>query len=200
MALPRSRPATYDDLNKLPEHVVGEIVGGELFASPRPAAPHAAAASSITGDLNGPFHRRPGGPQGPGGWWILSEPELHLGGDVLVPDLAGWRRERLPRIADTAAFTLAPDWLCEVLSPSTVRLDRLRKLPRYAEAGVAHVWLVDPIARTVEVYQLEGGRWVLLGTHGDETEPVRIPPFSEIAIDLSRWWLDEGEGSPAAGP
>ena len=200
MALPRSRPATYDDLRKLPEHVVGEMVGGELFASPRPAARNAAAASAIGGDLNGPFHRRPGGPQGPGGWWILDEPELHLGGDVLVPDLAGWRRERLPRIADTAAFTLAPDWLCEVLSPSTVRLDRLRKLPRYAEAGVAHAWLVDPIARTVEVLQLEGGRWVLLGTHGDETEPVRIPPFSEIAIDLSRWWLDEGEGSPAAGP
>ena len=191
MALPRSRPATYDDLRKLPEHVVGEIVGGELFASPRPAAPHALASSAIGGDLNGPFGRRPGGPGGPGGWWILDEPELHLGGDVLVPDLAGWRRERLPRIADTIAFTLAPDWLCEVLSPSTARLDRLRKLPRYAEAGVAHVWLVDPIARTVEVYQLEGGRWVLLGPHGDETEPVRIPPFCEIAIDLSRWWLDD---------
>ena len=191
MVLPRSRPATYDDLLKLPEHVVGEIVGGELFASPRPAAPHALASSAIGGDLNGPFGRRPGGPGGPGGWWILDEPELHLGGDVLVPDLAGWRRERLPRIADTIAFTLPPDWLCEVLSPSTARLDRLHKLPRYAEAGVAHAWLVDPIARTVEVLQLEGGRWVLLGTHGDETEPVRIPPFSEIAIDLSRWWLDD---------
>src|SRR5689334_25190870 len=125
---------------------------GELYASPRPAYPHARAAVVLVGKLGGAFDFG----DGPGGWWIYSEPELHFGDDVLVPDLAGWRRERMPRVPRTPAFTLAPDWLCEVLSPSTARLDRAAKLPVYAREGVKHVWLVDPEARMLEVFRLEG--------------------------------------------
>src|SRR6266516_2458818 len=123
----RKGKATYDDLLKLPEHVVGEIIDGELIVSPRPRSRHGYAAHRMSVQLDG---MTPGG-NGPGGWWILPEPELHLHGDVLVPDLAGWRRERMPHLADTPAFELPPDWLCEILSPSTARLDRTKKLPVY---------------------------------------------------------------------
>ena len=121
--------ATYEDVLNAPENKVAEILDGELFLSPRPAPRHAAAASSLGGRVGGPFD---GGIGGPGGWWILDEPELHFGEHVLVPDLAGWRRERMPAIPDVAFFTLAPDWVCEVLSPSTARIDRGEKLPIYA--------------------------------------------------------------------
>ncbi|MEA2625799.1 MAG: hypothetical protein QOD06_1844, partial [Candidatus Binatota bacterium] len=151
------RPVTYADLEALPENVVGEIVDGELFASPRPASPHALAETTIGSDVVSRFHGPPGGADRPGGWWILMEPELHLGQDVLVPDLAGWRRERMPKFPNVAAFTLAPDWLCEVISPSTARLDRSRKMRVYAREGVAHLWLVDPLARILEIYRLENG-------------------------------------------
>jgi Uma2 family endonuclease len=128
--------------------MVAEIVDGELYTSPRPASPHALAASAIGQDL-APFSRRPGSPAGPGGWWILDDPELHFGADVVVPDLAGWRHERMPSIPNVAYFELAPDWLCEVVSPSTGRLDRVRKMPVYGRAGVSHMWLVDPSTRTL---------------------------------------------------
>src|SRR6187402_3256932 len=131
----RRRRATYEDLLQVPEHLVGEIVDGELVTSPRPAAAHARASSSLGGELYGPFDRGRGGP---GGWIILDEPELHLLGHVLVPDLAGWRRERMPELPDAKAFELAPDWACEVLSPSTAKVDRADKVPIYAQAGVSH--------------------------------------------------------------
>src|SRR5438105_1197571 len=131
-------PATYRDLERLPEHVVGELIHGELIVSPRPASPHALAASAIGSDLGGSFHRPPGD-RGPGGWWILDEPELHFGEDVLVPDLAGWRRERMPRVPNVPAFELAPDWICEVVSPSTERVDRSSKMGIYARVKVAHL-------------------------------------------------------------
>src|SRR3990172_867600 len=127
MSQPRRR-ATYDDLMQVPDHLVAEIIDGELVTSPRPASPHAFASSCIGQDL-GPFSRRPGAPGVPGGWWILDEPELHFAEDVLVPDLAAWRHERMPRVPNTAFFTLAPDWVCEVVSPRTGRLDRVRKMP-----------------------------------------------------------------------
>ena len=133
--------ATYDDVLNAPEHKVAEILDGELFLSPRPAPRHAVASSALGMAIGGV---RSTGTGGPGGWWILDEPELHFGDDVVVPDLAGWRRERMPAIPDAAFFTLAPDWVCEVLSPSTERIDRGRKLRIYAEAGVAHAWLVNP--------------------------------------------------------
>ena len=127
------------------------------------------------------------GDGGPGGWWTLDEPELRLGEDVLVPDLAGWRRERLPALPREAAFTVRPDWICEVLSPSTTRNDRTKKLPAYAASGVPHLWLLDPLAQMLEVYELPGGHWSLLAAHGGE-EVVRAVPFEMVALDLKRLW------------
>lgn len=183
---PFDRPATYDDLAALPDNLVAEIVNGELHASPRPASRHARAHSVLGRRIGGPFDDGVGGP---GGWWILDEPELHLGGDVLVPDLAGWRRARMPQYPDAAYFTIAPDWACEILSPSTVQMDRAKKLAIYAREGVAHAWLVDPTAQTLEVLRLERGRWTILAAHGGN-EIVRAEPFGEIELPLSALWAD----------
>jgi Uma2 family endonuclease len=190
MARSKSR-ATYDDLLKLPEHVVGEIIDGELYVSPRPASPHAHAGSVSSADLIGAFHRPPGG-GGPGGWWILYEPELHFGQDVLVPDLAGWRRERMPRIPSVPAFEMTPDWVCEVVSPSTVRVDRGRKIGVYARAQVPHLWIIDPLAHTLEIFRLQRENWILVATHLDDAK-VRAEPFDAVELDLRRWWLDTAE-------
>jgi Uma2 family endonuclease len=178
------KPATYADLEALPGSVVGEIVGGVLHASPRPAGPHTVTASHLGIALGGPFVV---GRDGPGGWFILHEPELHLGEDVLVPDLAGWRRERMPRPPEEVAFTLAPDWACEVLSPSTKALDRKEKLPVYAREGVRHVWLLDPMTRTLEVLGLEGEGYVLLATHSGRAH-VRAEPFEAVELKLAFLW------------
>lgn len=185
MGHPAEKPATYEDLFELPEHLVGEIINGRLVTHPRPAPKHARAYSGLGGELFGPFDR---GRSGPGGWWILDEPEIHLLGDILVPDLAGWRRERMPRLPETAWFDLAPDWLGEILSPCTARVDRAEKLPIYACWGVAHVWLVDPDLRTLEAYANQAGRWVLLTTLKDD--PVSQPPFDAISFSLDRLWAD----------
>jgi hypothetical protein len=183
---PFDRPATYDDLVALPDIVVAEIVDGELHSSPRPAAKHAWTYSSLGSLIGGPFSLGVGGP---GGWWIIDEPELHFGANVIVPDLAGWRRERMPQIPDVAYFTLAPDWVCEILSPSTGELDRTKKLSIYAREGVGHAWLIDPVGRVLEVYGLENGRWSLLGTHiNDET--VRAEPFEAIELSLRHLWTE----------
>jgi Uma2 family endonuclease len=189
----RKQPATYQDLLRVPEHQVAEIVDGELFVSPRPAAPHALAASVLGADLGGPFHR---GRDGPGGWWIVDEPELHLDADVLVPDLAGWRRERMPTFPKTAFFILAPDWICEVLSPSTERLDRARKLRVYARAGVDRVWLVNPTTRTLEVYRRVEERWLLVNAFEGEAV-VRAEPFDAIELDLLPLWGETRSAEPA---
>jgi Uma2 family endonuclease len=190
LAVPRvppfDRPATYDDLVALPDNMVAEIVAGELHASPRPAPRHAMAEGAIGALIAPPFHFGRGGP---GGWWILPEPELHLGADVLVPDYAGWRRTRMPSVPVTAYFPLPPDWVCEIISPSTAALDRARKVALYAREQVGHAWLIDPIARTLEVLRLETGRWVIVSTHaGDVT--VRAEPFAEIEIALADLWVD----------
>ena len=177
---------TYDDLVKVPDICVAEIVDGELHSTPRPALRHAHSGSILGGRLVGPFGEGRGGP---GGWWILFEPELHFANDVLVPDLAGWRRSRLPRIPDAAYCSVAPDWICEVLSPSTARLDRAKKLAIYAREGVAHAWLVDPLARTLEVMRLDNGRWSILATHCDD-DVVRVEPFVEIEMELAALWTD----------
>lgn len=177
--------ATYDDILNLPEHLVGEIVGGELSTSPRPGSRHARTASALGGKLWDPFDEGSGGP---GGWWILDEPELHLGGDILVPDLSGWRKSRLPAIADAAYFDVASDWVCEVVSPSTARFDRMKKLPVYAREKVDYTWLIDPIQKTLDIYKLHEGRWMLLQSFvGDEK--IRAEPFDAIEIDLSSLWL-----------
>jgi len=189
MSAARSR-ATYDDILAAPDHVVAEIVDGELFTSPRPATPHARAASGIGGALFGGFDGLPAGAGRPGGWRILDEPELHLGPDVLVPDVAGWRLERMPTLPHVVGVTLPPDWVCEVVSPSTGRLDRTRKMPVYAREGVSHLWLVDPLARTIEVYRLAAGVWTVAGTHG--AEPcARIEPFELLELEVERWWMPD---------
>jgi Uma2 family endonuclease len=178
------RNATYADLEALPEDVIGQIVGGELYASPRPAAPHQLTVSSMGMDLGGPFHKGRGGP---GGWWILHEAELHLGGDVVVPDLAGWRRERMPSVPLTPAIELPPDWLCEVISPSTAVLDRGPKLRLYARVGVRHVWFVDPLAQSLEILRLTDGLWTLVAVHG-RMDKVHAEPFEAVELDLAGWW------------
>jgi Uma2 family endonuclease len=185
---PAQRRATYEDLLQVSDLLIAEIIDGELITSPRPASPHAYAASAIMQDL-GPFARRRRGGDGPDGWWILFEPELHLSADILVPDLAGWRRERMPVLENVPYFEQAPDWACGVVSPSTGRLDRVRKMASYAREQVSHLWLVDPLLRTLEVYHLEGQRWVVASTHGG-AEAVRAEPFEAIELDISRWWLE----------
>ena len=186
MSLPAHgrRPATYDDLLAVPDHLVAEILDGDLHTSPRPAPRHAQATSGLTIDLGGPFDRGRGGP---GGWHILAEPELHLGDDVVVPDLAGWRRTRLTELPEQAFFTQAPDWVCETLSPSTERIDRGKKLAIYAREGVAHLWLLNPVAETLEAYRLEQGRWTLLVTHAGDVA-ARIEPFDAVELVLWRLW------------
>jgi Uma2 family endonuclease len=183
------RKATYDDLLKVPEPLVAEIIDGELLTSPRPASPHALATSGIGSILFDAFNRPPGDRGAPGGWWILYEPELHFGDDVLVPDLAGWRRERMPVFPDTAAFTDAPDWVCEVISKSTARIDRGQKMRIYGRERVAHLWIVDPIVRTLEIYRLIDDHWMVAATYGG-SDPVRAEPFDAIEIDVARWWAD----------
>ena len=177
------RPATYEDVLGVPDHLVAEILDGELHTSPRPAMPHAIASTRLSGNLGDPFDRGRGGP---GGWWIVIEPELHLGADVAVPDLAGWTRTRVPELPRGAFVEVAPDWVCETVSPSTERIDRGKKMAIYARHGVSHLWLLNPLNETLEAYRREQGHWLLLETHTGDVS-VRIEPFE--AIELELWWL-----------
>lgn len=182
-----SRPkATYQDVLDAPENMVAELIEGALHLQPRPAFRHARASSILGVEIGGSFDRGRGGP---GGWWILDEPELHFGPDVLVPDLAGWRRDRMPELPDAPWCDLAPDWVCEVLSPGTRRLDLTDKRRLYAAAGVAHLWFVDPLARTLEAFALQGGAWVLVAALGGD-EDVCVPPFDAVTFPLSALWPD----------
>lgn len=180
------RAALYERYLHVPEHLCAEIIGGTLYVTPRPAPQHANAASVLGGDLSGPFQRGRGGP---GGWWILDEPELHLVSlEPMVPDLAGWRVERMPALPETAYFTVAPDWVCEVLSKSTESVDRQQKLPLYAAHGVRHAWLVDLIAKTLEVHTLGAeGRWREVRIHQGDVL-VRAAPFEAVELELAALW------------
>ena len=189
------RRATYRDVLDAPPHVVAEVLSGTLHTHPRPAMPHGFASSILGGELVLPFGSGRGGP---GGWWIMDEPELHLGEDIVVPDLAGWRRETMPEYPDTAYCAIAPDWGCEVLSPSTRRLDQNGKRPLYAREGVSHLWFVDPDARTLEAFELREGHWVLLATLADAA-PVSQPPFDAITFPLDALW-PEGAAPGGADP
>ena len=184
-AKPAKKPATYQDVLDAPPNMVAEVLGGALYTLPRPAAPHARAASRLGVELGGPFDSDRGSP---GGWWLLDEPELHLGDDIVVPDLAGWRRERMPEIPDVDYFVQAPDWVCEVLSPSTRTLDQGAKKAIYAREGVTHLWLVDPLARWLAAYALHGGRYALLRKLKADA-PVSLPPFDAIEFRLDDLWL-----------
>ncbi len=180
------RHATYEDLLKIPDHLVAELIDGELYTSPRPGSRCARANSVLGATLSNFFDSDD---RGPDGWWIVNQPELHLAGNALVPDIAGWRRERVPVYPDAPAFEFAPDWCCEVQSPSSGFVDRVKKRPLYAKHGVQHVWIVDPIAQLIEVYRLESGRWVLAGNYGGD-DVVRIEPFEEFELALSRLWIE----------
>jgi Uma2 family endonuclease len=184
MSKPLKQGANYADLCAVPDNFVAELIAGELYATPRPSLPHAHAASVLGIELGGPFHR---GRNGPGGWILLDEPELHFGEDVLVPDIAGWRRERMPTLPAAAFLALPPDWLCEVLSPTTETIDRTRKLAIYAAQGVGHVWLVNPLLETLEVLRLESQRWSLLAKHEGKAR-LRAEPFDAIELELGALW------------
>lgn len=180
------RKATYQDVLDAPAHMIAELVDGELHVQPRPSGRHAAVTSALGEELGPPFKRGKGGP---GGWLILDEPELHLRADVVVPDLAGWKRQRLPTVGDEAYFELAPDWICKVLSPSTQKHDRTAKLSIYAREGVAHVWLVNATHRTLELLRLQQDGWLTVAVHHDD-QRVRAEPFDAIELDLSVLWAD----------
>lgn len=187
VARPAHKRATYEDVLAAPAHQVAEVLNGVLHTHPRPRLRHA-RASSILGEELGPAFGR--GRGGPGGWLILDEPELHLGSepDILVPDLAGWRRTRMPEMPDEPYATLAPDWVCEVLSESTEAVDRSEKLPIYAREKVEHAWLVDPVIKTLEVLRLAGDGWRIVGTwSGDARE--RAEPFDAIELELGALWM-----------
>ena len=176
--------AVHEAFLNLPENIVGEILNGELHTQPRPSPKHALAASYLGDDLVGPYGKGRGGP---GGWWIIDEPEIHLNGDIMVPDMAGWKKERMPKLPETAFFGLAPDWVCEVLSLHTARKDRIEKMPLYAEYGVSHIWLIDPLIKTLEAFRLENGYWQLIGAFS-EGNRVSVEPFQETMIDLASLW------------
>jgi len=176
--------ATYEDVLTAPDDKIAEIAAGELYLTPRPAARHARIASALTSDLHDAFDH---GRSGPGGWWVLFEPELHLDGNVLVPDIAAWRRSRMASLPDAAWFDIPPDWVCEILSASTEVFDRRRKLPLYAAAGIPHLWIVDPEAQRLEAYSGDRGGWVRSGTFAGAAT-ISAEPFDAIAIALGRLW------------
>jgi Uma2 family endonuclease len=185
MSVTTLKEVSYEDLYAIPDNMIGQIIDGELLAMPRPSFRHSNAASVMTYEIGGPFQRGRGGP---GGWIILYEPEICLGKNILVPDLAGWKKERLPKPPEENYTTVPPDWICEVLSPGTVRIDRIKKMPIYARFGVSYVWMVDPIAKTLEVFKLKSDNWILLSVHS-ENDHVRAEPFQETEIALENlWW------------
>jgi Uma2 family endonuclease len=198
MAARHSRVATYDDIVRLPENMVGEIIDGDLYAWPRPSPLHGDAFSIFLGRLINPYRLGEGGP---GGWWIIGEPEVHFGRDVLVPDIGGWRRERLPALPENPPhFTISPDWVCEVLSPSTARVDRTKKMRIYGENDVAFLWIIDPQQRTLETYQLLNAQWVLLRTYAGN-DAVRAEPFPAAEIHLASIWGETPDDfSPLPAP
>lgn len=190
MSLPAKRKAVYDDLYKLPENMTGEILEGELFAYPRPHSRHGRAATRLSVRVGAPYDFGDSG--GPGGWVIIVEPEVMLGENLLVPDLAGWKRERLPKLPKTNWITIAPDWICEIMSPNTKGHDRIKKMPIYGRHEVKYVWLLDPLDKTLEVYQLVTGYWTAIGFYG-ENDQVRAEPFPEAEINLADFWMEEEE-------
>ena len=190
-ALPKPTQDLYAELCDLPPHVTGEIIGGKLYTQPRPAGPHAVSGSALGMDIGAAFQRGKGGP---GGWWIIDEPEIHFVRDVVVcvPDIAGWRKERMPKIPKGHRFEIAPDWACEVLSPSTGKKDRVVKMPVYAQFGVSFLWLVHPLDRTLEAFALHEGCWTVIGLFQDD-ETVQVAPFAELALNLGDLWAEVEE-------
>ena len=187
----RDRPATWEDLDDVPEGFVGEVVGGVVMMSPRPNPPHAHVATALTSVLHGAFGGvgGPDGPNGGAGWIILFEPRIAFREEIRVPDIAGWRRERYAGKQAAGPIRIAPDWLCEILSPSTADIDRGVKMDLYHRAGVAHLWLVDPDTRALEVYRRHELGWLRIAAHVGNVTPA-VEPFEAVALDLPRLWAD----------
>lgn len=181
------KPSLYEQLMSLPENLTGEILNGQLYAHPRPAGRHIRAETVLDRKIGRGYDEGDGGP---GGWWILVEPEIHflLKEDVAVPDITGWQRERMPNIPDDHIFQVIPDWVCEIASPSTESYDRKVKMPTYARYGVPYAWLVDPLAHTLEAFSLQGDEWALLGSF-KESDQVCVAPFAAIVISLVDLWI-----------
>jgi Uma2 family endonuclease len=182
-----TRPTLYEQLEALPEGLTGEILDGQLHTQPGPSGPHGRASSTLEDALFGPYDRGRGGP---GGWWIFIEPEIHFIRDleIAVPDLAGWRRERMPGIPEDHRFEMAPDWVCEILSKSSASKDREIKMPIYAKYGVAYAWFVDPLARTLEAYALNADAWRMIGRYAGDAQ-VTLPPFDAVKLPLADLWV-----------
>jgi Uma2 family endonuclease len=180
----QGKRATYADLEAVPEHLVAEIIDGVLRTHPRPSPRHGLAATSLCDELAGPFQKGRGGP---GGWIFSVEPEVKFDKNVLVPDIAGWRRERLTVYPERNYFEVEPDWICEVLSASTERRDRSVKKRIYAEVGIPYFWLIDPRLQLLEVFELRGGLWTDIGTWNSDDQ-VRAPPFDAISFSLADLW------------
>jgi Uma2 family endonuclease len=190
---PAKKSASYGDLYTIPENMIGEIIDGELVATPRPSGEHSNAAFALSAEI-GPAYRF--GRGGPGGWIILYEPEIKFGDNILVPDFAGWRKERFPGWPQENWFTMVPDWICEILSPSTARNDRIKKMPIYARHEVQYLWLLDPRDRTLEIFRLKSGEWVKLAGFA-ENDKVKAEPFDEVQLELGNFWIEkEPESSP----
>ena len=187
----KPRGATYADIEALPPHITGQIIFGVLHSHPRPTPQHGEAATNLASQIQNPFGRKRGVP---GGWIFQIEPELHLGAHVVVPGLAGWRVETLPRLPKTAFFETAPDWLAEILSPSTQKIDRTSKLQIYAGNGVKHCWYADPIVRTLEVFELKAAAYSLIATFKDDGT-VAAPPFQGHSFPLNALWVDDEDPS-----
>jgi len=184
---PASQPTLYEHLEGLPEGVTGEILNGQLHTHPRPSFPHGRVSFKLASKIDGPYDD---GIDGPGGWWIFIEPEVHFTRDmeVSVPDLVGWRRERVPYLPEDHRIEVVPDWICEILSPSTASKDREIKMPLYARYGVRYACLIDPITRTLEAYRLDVVAWLEIDRFID-TDRVVAPPFESVSIDLEDLWL-----------
>jgi hypothetical protein len=174
------RRATYEDVLAAPAHLVAEIINGVLHTHPRPRSRHASASNAMSYEVTGPFQKGLGGP---GGWIFMDEPELHFGSDIVVPDLAGWRRKRLPAHPKTPYLEVAPDWVCEILSPSTATIDRGSKRHIYGAAGVNYMWILDADAMLLEAYALTAEKWLLVGTV-EGGERVSLMPFEAISFPL----------------
>jgi Uma2 family endonuclease len=179
-------PATWEDLEDVSDEYVGEIFDGEMILRPRPGVPHARASSRLGAIILGPFDFGAGGP---GGWVILDEPRIKFGANTLVPDIAGWHKERFEEPA-RGPITVIPDWVCEILSPGTEGNDRGRKMKIYARDGVSHMWLMSPGDRALEVFRLRDGEWLLVNVH-EGTARVRAEPFDAIELDLGLVWGDD---------
>lgn len=187
MAEAARKKASYDDLFSIPENMLGEIVDGELVVTPRPSARHMNVEFALSGELAPAYRFGRGG--GPGGWIILPETEIMLGEHLLVPDLAGWRKGRFPGAPKENWISVSPDWVCEILSPNTIRVDKVKKMPIYARHGVAYLWLIDPTARTLDVFKLESSKWFMQAAF-TENDKARAEPFLEVEIELDNLWLD----------